>query len=77
MAPMAMSSPLRTGGSGDLGMARNISFSNFGNFSDFDNLGANADHSLLQSQAPRDLPRNFSLSELAALDDLDGKQSGS
>ncbi len=75
---MAMSSPLRTGGSGDLGMGRNLSFSNFGSFSDFDNLGSNADHSMLQSHAPRDLPRNFSLSELTALDDLDNnKQSGS
>lgn len=48
MAPMAMSSPLRTAGSGDLGMARNISFSNLGNFGDFDNLGSNTDHSMLQ-----------------------------
>lgn len=76
MAPMAMSSPLRTGGSGDLGMGRNLSFSNFGAFSDFDNLGPNADHSMLQSQAPRDLPRNFSLSELTALDDLDSTKHG-
>jgi hypothetical protein len=77
MAPMAMSSPLRTGGSGDLGMARNLSFSNFGTFAEFDaHLGGPASHadaSMLQgANAPRDLPRNFSLSELADLGDLDG-----
>lgn len=42
---MAMSSPLRAGGSGDLGMARNLSFSNFGTFADFEHgLGGSASH---------------------------------
>ena len=59
---MAMSSPLRTGGSGDLGMARNLSFSNFGTFAELEHhLGVSApDHLLLPGHAaPRDLPRNF------------------
>ncbi|CAL5228504.1 g11653 [Coccomyxa viridis] len=74
---MSMSSPLRTSGSGDLGMGRNLSFGNFGTIGDFDPMGTNHDSSMLQSHTPQDLPRNFSLSELAGLDDLDGKQPGS
>ena len=74
---MSMSSPLRTSGSGDLGMGRNLSFGNFVTIGDFDPMGTNHDASMLQSHTPQDLPRNFSLSELAGLDDLDGKQPGS
>jgi len=74
---MSMSSPLRTSGSGDLGMGRNLSFGNFGTIGDFDPMGSEHHPSMLQSHTPQDLPRNFSLSELAGLDDLDGKQPGS